>query len=284
MLTTRWAYPANGWKLLPQRAQLHRFRGSTSGPRRCLRDRSAPAAVQTWRLSAAAGRLLRGLPPRVRRDLHRAGAGDRRRWSSSPTRPSLKRALRRRPGQHGSLPGRNIILGPLLGPRSLLLIEGEQHLSRRKLMLPPFHGERMRAYEDVDARGDRARDRALAARQAVPAAPLDAGDHAGRDPQRGLRRHRRSPGSGAQQEPDRHPHDHAVAAGDRLRDDDPAPARPLSRHRADDRPRRRAAGSRDRRAPRRPRPRRARRHPLAARRAPATRTAREWTTASCATS
>jgi cytochrome P450 family 135 len=46
-------------------------------------------------------------------------------------------------------PGRNIILAPLLGPDSLLLMEDERHLSRRKLMLPPFHGERMRAYEEV---------------------------------------------------------------------------------------------------------------------------------------
>ena len=45
-------------------------------------------------------------------------------------------------------PGRNIVLRPLLGPGSLLLQEGEEHLRRRKLMLPPFHGERMRAYED----------------------------------------------------------------------------------------------------------------------------------------
>jgi cytochrome P450 len=44
-------------------------------------------------------------------------------------------------------PGRNVILAPLLGPRSLLLINGPEHLARRKLMLPPFHGERMRAYE-----------------------------------------------------------------------------------------------------------------------------------------
>jgi cytochrome P450 family 135 len=44
-------------------------------------------------------------------------------------------------------PGRNIVLRPLLGPRSLLLQEGEEHLRRRRLMLPPFHGERMRAYE-----------------------------------------------------------------------------------------------------------------------------------------
>ena len=48
-------------------------------------------------------------------------------------------------------PGRNIILKPLLGPGSLLLQEGEEHLRRRKLMLPPFHGERMRDYEDVIA-------------------------------------------------------------------------------------------------------------------------------------
>jgi len=44
-------------------------------------------------------------------------------------------------------PGRNIVLRPLLGAQSLLLQEDEEHLRRRKLMLPPFHGERMRAYE-----------------------------------------------------------------------------------------------------------------------------------------
>ena len=48
-------------------------------------------------------------------------------------------------------PGRNIILKPLLGSGSLLLQEGSEHLRRRKLMLPPFHGERMRAYEQVIA-------------------------------------------------------------------------------------------------------------------------------------
>jgi cytochrome P450 family 135 len=56
-------------------------------------------------------------------------------------------------------PGRNIILRPLLGPGSLLLQEGEEHLRRRKLMLPPFHGERMRAYERVIAE---ATERAIA--------------------------------------------------------------------------------------------------------------------------
>jgi cytochrome P450 len=48
-------------------------------------------------------------------------------------------------------PGRNIVLRPLLGSSSLLLQEGEEHMRRRKLMLPPFHGERMRAYESMIA-------------------------------------------------------------------------------------------------------------------------------------
>ena len=48
---------------------------------------------------------------------------------------------------HGLPPGRNIILEPILGSGSLLIQEGAEHLSRRKLMLPPCHGERMRSYE-----------------------------------------------------------------------------------------------------------------------------------------
>jgi cytochrome P450 len=46
---------------------------------------------------------------------------------------------------HGLPPGRNIILEPILGSRSVLLLEGSEHLARRRLMLPPFHGERMRS-------------------------------------------------------------------------------------------------------------------------------------------
>ncbi len=51
--------------------------------------------------------------------------------------------------EHGLPPGRTIALLPIMGPSSVLLLEGREHLSRRKLMLPPFHGERMRAYEDT---------------------------------------------------------------------------------------------------------------------------------------
>src|ERR687889_90411 len=52
---------------------------------------------------------------------------------------------------HGLPPGRTLSLEPILGARSVLLLEGREHLARRKLMLPPFHGERMRAYESIVA-------------------------------------------------------------------------------------------------------------------------------------
>jgi cytochrome P450 len=51
--------------------------------------------------------------------------------------------------EHGLPPGRTITLQPVLGPRSVLLLEGAEHLARRRLMLPPFHGERIRAYEST---------------------------------------------------------------------------------------------------------------------------------------
>jgi len=43
----------------------------------------------------------------------------------------------------------NLALRPLLGTQNLLLLDGSEHLRRRRIVLPPFHGERMRAYEDL---------------------------------------------------------------------------------------------------------------------------------------
>jgi cytochrome P450 family 135 len=43
----------------------------------------------------------------------------------------------------------NALLGPVLGERSVLLLDGSEHLRHRRLMLPPFHGRRMQAYADV---------------------------------------------------------------------------------------------------------------------------------------
>jgi cytochrome P450 len=40
----------------------------------------------------------------------------------------------------------NRILEPLVGSRSMLLLDGAEHLRQRRLLLPPLHGERMQAY------------------------------------------------------------------------------------------------------------------------------------------
>jgi cytochrome P450 family 135 len=45
----------------------------------------------------------------------------------------------------------NVILRPMLGRASVLLLDGPEHLRQRKLMLPPFHGARMAGYRDLIA-------------------------------------------------------------------------------------------------------------------------------------
>src|SRR3954447_17182480 len=43
----------------------------------------------------------------------------------------------------------NEVLRPLIGDRSVLLLGPAEHLERRKLLLPPFHGDRVRGYADL---------------------------------------------------------------------------------------------------------------------------------------
>ncbi|NEQ47033.1 MAG: cytochrome P450 [Leptolyngbya sp. SIOISBB] len=43
----------------------------------------------------------------------------------------------------------NEILKPLLGENSIILQTGKQHRQRRKLMMPPFHGERLKVYAEL---------------------------------------------------------------------------------------------------------------------------------------
>jgi cytochrome P450 len=45
----------------------------------------------------------------------------------------------------------NFALEPILGSRSVLLLDGAEHIRQRRLMLPPFHGERLRGYEQLIA-------------------------------------------------------------------------------------------------------------------------------------
>ena len=45
----------------------------------------------------------------------------------------------------------NVVLLPVLGSHSVLLLDDDAHMAQRKLMLPSFHGERMRGYEQTMA-------------------------------------------------------------------------------------------------------------------------------------
>lgn len=48
---------------------------------------------------------------------------------------------------HGGEP--NLSLSPIVGARSVIVIDGKPHHRKRKLLLPPFHGERLAVYGDV---------------------------------------------------------------------------------------------------------------------------------------
>jgi cytochrome P450 len=48
------------------------------------------------------------------------------------------------PSAAGSSP-----VAPVMGPSSVLTLTGPEHIRQRRLLLPPFHGERMKEYEDT---------------------------------------------------------------------------------------------------------------------------------------
>jgi cytochrome P450 len=63
--------------------------------------------------------------------------------------PALVKELFQGSGEQLHAGEANALLGPVLGERSVLLLDGREHLRHRRLMLPPFHGQRMRAYVEV---------------------------------------------------------------------------------------------------------------------------------------
>jgi cytochrome P450 len=60
--------------------------------------------------------------------------------------PELVKELFRGPHEQLNAGEANALLGPVLGERSVLLLDGAEHLRHRKLMLPHLHGQRMQAY------------------------------------------------------------------------------------------------------------------------------------------
>ncbi len=63
--------------------------------------------------------------------------------------PSLVKQLFQGSGERLHAGEANALLGPVLGERSVLLLDGAEHLRHRRLMLPPFHGRRMQGYAEV---------------------------------------------------------------------------------------------------------------------------------------
>jgi len=65
----------------------------------------------------------------------------------------------------------NAVLAPLVGAHSVLVLDEREHLRTRKLLLPPFHGERMRVYGDVMRELAEAEVATWPAGEAFPALP-----------------------------------------------------------------------------------------------------------------
>ncbi len=63
------------------------------------------------------------------------------------TRPDLVKAVYT--AKPDVLHGGKNPLGEVLGPGSLFSMDEEAHLNERRMLLPPFHGERMRSYEAI---------------------------------------------------------------------------------------------------------------------------------------
>jgi cytochrome P450 family 135 len=63
--------------------------------------------------------------------------------------PALVKELFQGPGDQLHAGEANALLGPILGERSVLLLDGREHLRHRRLMLPPFHGRQMQAHVET---------------------------------------------------------------------------------------------------------------------------------------
>jgi cytochrome P450 family 135 len=63
--------------------------------------------------------------------------------------PDAVKALFTAPPDAAPSATRDSPVAPIVGRSSVLVLTGPEHMRQRKLLLPPFHGERMREYEDT---------------------------------------------------------------------------------------------------------------------------------------
>jgi cytochrome P450 len=108
-----------------------------------------PAALQAWRWT-------REPLPFLGRCRHRYGDAFTLRISHAGTwvvlsdPADVKRVFTAPPDTMGASPA-SAVIEPLLGRRSVMLLDEPEHLARRKIILPPFHGQRMAGYAGITA-------------------------------------------------------------------------------------------------------------------------------------
>ena len=63
--------------------------------------------------------------------------------------PDAVKAVFTAPAEVAPSAAGNSPVAAVMGPSSVIVLTGPEHMRQRKLLLPPFHGARMREYEDV---------------------------------------------------------------------------------------------------------------------------------------
>jgi len=61
----------------------------------------------------------------------------------------VKQVFTGNPSQFHAGEANATVLEPAVGPKSVLVLDDDEHMRQRKLLLPPFHGERVRRYGDL---------------------------------------------------------------------------------------------------------------------------------------
>jgi cytochrome P450 len=106
----------------------------------------APAALQTYEWVARPTTLMRRAQARYGEPFTLRLA-----WSDAPmvftTDPAeIKRVYAAPELRAGAS---STFLEPFAGPRSILVLDGEEHLKERRLMLPPFHGDELQRWRET---------------------------------------------------------------------------------------------------------------------------------------
>ena len=112
-----------------------------------------PRAPPAWQSAAwvVPPRAADGaLPAPLRRRLHASSLLGQSATFVFVSDPDADQAgLHGEPGRAARRRGQQSRSSPCSATRSLLLLDGADHLRHRRLMLPPFHGERLRGYGDL---------------------------------------------------------------------------------------------------------------------------------------